>query len=42
VIALDGQFAIGAFTNTEGQGADTDWVLRLLAKAIFAMQTGWP
>jgi hypothetical protein len=41
VIALDGQFAIGAFTNTEGVGADEDWVVRLLAKAIFDLQAGW-
>jgi CubicO group peptidase (beta-lactamase class C family) len=41
VIALDGQFAIGAFTNTEGVGADEDWVVRLLAKAIFGLQAGW-
>jgi hypothetical protein len=31
VIALDGQFAIDTFTNTEGVGADEDWVVRLLA-----------
>jgi len=41
VIALDGGFAIGAFTNTEGEGADADWVLRVLAKAIFGLQAGW-
>jgi CubicO group peptidase (beta-lactamase class C family) len=41
VIALDGQFAIGAFTNTEGVGADEDWVLRLLYRAIFGLQAGW-
>jgi CubicO group peptidase (beta-lactamase class C family) len=41
VIALDGQFAIGIFTNTEGVGADEDWVVRLLAKAIFGLQAGW-
>jgi CubicO group peptidase (beta-lactamase class C family) len=41
VIALDGQFAIGAFTNTEGAGMDADWVLRLLIKAILGLQAGW-
>ncbi len=41
VIALDGQFAIGTFTNTEAAGADEDWVVRLLANAIFALQAGW-
>lgn len=41
VIALDGQFAIGTFTNTEGVGADEDWVVRLLAKAILSLQAGW-
>ncbi len=41
VIALDGQFAIAAFTNTEGQGADADWVLRLLIGAIVDLQAGW-
>jgi D-alanyl-D-alanine carboxypeptidase len=41
VIALDGQFAIGAFTNTEGNGPDEDWVLRLLTKAILGLQAGW-
>lgn len=41
MIALDGQFAIGTFTNTEAAGADEDWVVRLLANAIFALQAGW-
>ena len=41
VIALDGQFAIGTFTNTEGVGADEDWVVRLLARAILGLQAGW-
>lgn len=41
VIALDGRFAIGAFTNTEGEGTDADWALRLLATAILALQAGW-
>ncbi len=41
VIALDGQFAISAFTNTEGQGTDPDWVQNLLFKAIFDLQAGW-
>ncbi len=41
VIALDGQFAIGTFTNTEGQGTDPDWVLKLLTKAIIDLQAGW-
>ena len=41
VIAQGGQFAIAACTNTEGQGADPDWALRLLAQAIFDMQSGW-
>ena len=40
VIALDGQFAISAFTNTEGQGTDPDWVVKLLFKAIFDLQAG--
>jgi CubicO group peptidase (beta-lactamase class C family) len=41
VIALDGQFAISAVTNTEGQGTDPDWVEKLLFKAIFDLQAGW-
>jgi CubicO group peptidase (beta-lactamase class C family) len=41
VIALDGQFAISAFTNAEGQGTDPDWVVNLLFKAIFDLQAGW-
>jgi len=41
VIALDGQFAIGAFTNTEGEGNDADWVLKLLIKAILDLRAGW-
>jgi hypothetical protein len=41
VIAQDGQFAIGTFTNTQGVGADEDWVVRLLTRAIFDLQAGW-
>lgn len=41
VIAQDGQFAIGTFTNTQGVGADEDWVVRLLTKVIFDLQAGW-
>jgi D-alanyl-D-alanine carboxypeptidase len=41
VIARDGQFAIGAFTNTEATGTDEQWVMNLLYKAIFGMQAGW-
>jgi len=41
VIARDGQFAIAAFTNTEATGADEQWVLNLLYKAVFGMQAGW-
>lgn len=41
VIALDGEFAIAAFSNTEGRGADADWVLRLLIGAIVDLQAGW-
>jgi len=43
VIALDGQFAISAFTNTEGQEGSQDpgWVVKLLTKAILDLQAGW-
>jgi hypothetical protein len=43
VIALDGQFAIAAFTNTEGQegSQDPDWAIKLLTKAIDNLQAGW-
>jgi len=41
VIAQDGQFSIAAATHTEGQGADADRAIRLLAKALFDMRAGW-
>lgn len=43
VIALDGQFAISAFTNTGGQEGSQDpgWVVKLLTKAIIDLQAGW-
>ena len=43
VIALDGQFAISAFTNTDAQegGQDPGWVIRPHIKAIFDLQAGW-
>ena len=41
VIARDGQYAIGAFTNTEATGTDEQWVLNLLFNAIVGMQAGW-
>jgi len=43
VIALDGQFATSAFTNTDGQDGSQDpgWAMRLLTKAISDLQAGW-
>jgi len=41
VIALDGQFAISAFTNTAGGSQDPDWTMKLLTKAILDLQAGW-
>jgi D-alanyl-D-alanine carboxypeptidase len=41
VIALDGQFAISAFTNTEGGSQAPDWTMKLLTKAILDLQAGW-
>jgi D-alanyl-D-alanine carboxypeptidase len=41
LIARDGQFAIGAFTNTEGTGQGEEWVQLLFARAIDSMQAGW-
>jgi hypothetical protein len=43
VIALDGQFAISAFTNTDAQEGSQDpgWTMKLITKAIFDLQAGW-
>jgi hypothetical protein len=43
VIALDGQFAISAFTNTDAQEGSPDpgWVFKLLIKATNDLQAGW-
>ncbi|MFN9281745.1 MAG: serine hydrolase domain-containing protein [Betaproteobacteria bacterium] len=43
VIALDGQFAISAFTNTDAQEGSQDpgWAIRPLIKAINDLQAGW-
>jgi CubicO group peptidase (beta-lactamase class C family) len=43
VIALDGQFAISAFTNTDAQEGSQppDWTIRLLTMAINDLQAGW-
>jgi len=43
VIALDGQFAISAFTNTDAQEGSQDpgWAMSLLTKAIIDLQAGW-
>ena len=43
VIALDGQFAISAFTNTDAQEGSQDpgWTMKLLIEAIFDLQAGW-
>jgi CubicO group peptidase (beta-lactamase class C family) len=43
VIAMDGQFAISAFTNTDAQegSQDSGWAMELLTKAIIELQAGW-
>jgi hypothetical protein len=43
VIALDGQFAISAFTNTDAleSSQDPGWTVKLLNKAIVDLQAGW-
>ena len=43
VIALDAQFAISAFTNTDAQegSQDSGWTMKLITKAVIDLQAGW-